>query len=315
MGNDGIELAPISTWERDGNLKVLVSAAQQLRHRPKITAKNLVVAPESQRKAAEESIVTAVNLIAVGQGCRRTISSPTPCLVFVATSVEAAGWLAQRSGLHRSPLRNTTHTFERMDLDESAVAELTDRTDGAALLVEALAHDHPMGRFHDLVRLFERAFATPPGKLTDPVVAFLDPRFGYSRDEVADWFEKMRGPATHADVRDVFLVETDVQPVVGRMEQAAQDVLFNKATWRDPGASRRRVWMPRCGTSDNRGSVFITQGSEGALTQRLLDEYAAFPLDLEGIIVAPPADWWPRDGAALQTAEAGVNIIANDGVG
>jgi len=156
-----VELAPIRTWDLDGNLKVLVAASQVLDYLPKVTKENLVVVPDAIRKTAEESIEVAANLVAVAQGCRRQIASPTPCVVLVATGDDARAWLADRSDLLRGEPRRAMSTREAMDLDESALNALRDRADGVALLVEAMSHDHAMGRFHEFIRLFERAFRGP----------------------------------------------------------------------------------------------------------------------------------------------------------
>ncbi len=52
---------------------------------------------------------------------------------------------------------------------------LFDRLDGVALLAEALNSPAPLGRYLQLMRLFERAFRRGPGRLTDPLVELLQP--------------------------------------------------------------------------------------------------------------------------------------------
>jgi hypothetical protein len=305
-----IKIAPISIWPEEDGLKILLAATYPLKHLPKVTKENLVVLPQRQRTAAEEAIEIAANLIAVAQGCRRQIASPTPCVVLVATDQTGGSWLADRDGvLEGSPIA-TMSTDEQIDLDEAALNALADRLDGVALLVEALAHDHAMGKFRDLMRLFERAFALAPRRLAAPVTSFLDTRFGYTKEEVAVWFEKFRDPATHADSRNDFLLETDVRPVVGRMEQAAVDVLFNKRDWRDASTARRELWQPNTGTTDDKGNVFLTKGAAARLQAQLLDEHGAFPLDLTGIISRPPAEWWPpREAQSLTSGQGVIEIV------
>lgn len=194
-------------------------------------------------------------------------------------------------------LKRRVTASSSLDCDASVLNQLQDRLDGVKLLVEALAHSHATGRFHDLVRVFERGFKLRPNKLTDPMLAFLDPRFGYTRVEVGDWFETHRDAATHADQRPEFSVEADLRPLVDRMEQAAVDVVFNKERWRDDSTDRRAVWTPHAGTDGPDGRVFVTEGhaSSPPLKHELIDEFGCFPMNLSGFITSPPDDWWPRE--------------------
>jgi hypothetical protein len=251
---DEIEVKHLRDWEHDGALKVLLAGVQLLDRRPKVTRENLVVVPKRERQAAEEAIEIAANLIAVAQGCRRVIESPTPYVGFIPQSDAARRWLEDRAGLLHRQLQGRLRLVRRVDLGKDTLSALADRTEGVALLVEALAQDHATGQFHDFIRLFEHAFALPPRKLTAPLSAFLHPRFGYTRDEVAVWLEQYRDAVTHADTRNKFLLETDVRPVIDRMEQVATDVLFNKLTWRDHGSARRELWTPPRGQQTEKGA-------------------------------------------------------------
>ncbi len=172
-----VDVSPVSAYESAENLKLLVAAATQLEYRPKVMTAGEVVVPAKQRVAAERAIELAANLVAVAQGCRRHIASPWPPVVFIATGEEGRSWLAERSGIQHRRLQGKSRTTERIDLDASVLSKLSDREDGVALLVEALSHDHAMGRFHEqLIRLFERAFARPAKTLTSPLNEFLSPR-------------------------------------------------------------------------------------------------------------------------------------------
>lgn len=86
---------------------------------------------------------------------------------------------------------------ERIDLNDAALGEAArDRPDCLQLLAEALSNSHPTGRFRELIRFFERAFA----KSGKPLVRLLDAHLsgnqelGFSRGEVANW-EKHRNLA------------------------------------------------------------------------------------------------------------------------
>lgn len=312
VDHEGIEVAHLRLWEdEDDRLGMLVSASQVLDYRPKVSADNEVVVPDKQRAAGEVAIEVAANLIAVSQGCRRHISSPWPPVVFVARGDDGRSWLEARAGIKHERLQRRVSAPEGLDLDESALNELQDRLDGVELLIEVLAQDHATGRYRDLIRLFERAFKLPPGKLTDAVAAFLDPRFGYTKEELRDWFETHRDPATHADQRNEFSVEADVRPVVDRMEQAALDVLFNKQHWRDDSADRRAVWTPRSGSEGPDGQVFVTRGdSPPPLLGQVLDEFGCFTMNLGGVITSTPEEWWPRKHPSTSTTEpAQVHIV------
>jgi hypothetical protein len=196
----------------------------------------------------------------------------------------------------------------RINLDKHALSALADRTDGVALLVEALAQEHAIGKFRDFVRLFERAFALPPRKLTSPLTSFLYSQFGYTRDEIAVWLEQYRDAVTHADTRTKFLLETDVRPVIDRMEQAATDVLFNKLAWRDGGWKRRQLWTPPRGTTNRAGRIFVTLTDQDAsLRAEPLDEYGAF--SLTGKIPGSFENWWPTHFGAPRDLEVVADII------
>ena len=182
-----------------------------------------------------------------------------------------------------------------------------DRSDGAALLAEALAHDHPTGKFHELIRLFERAFARPAKLLVEPLQTFLNPSYGYTEEELARWFEQLRDPATHADARADVVFEKDVRPVIARMEQAAFDVLLNKAQWRDPASDRKDIWNPATGTNDAANSIFLTKGKDAQLSFQLTDQFGAYPLDLAAGLAPLPEGWFAEGiigGGSGQTPEA-----------
>jgi hypothetical protein len=255
-----IEVRPLQTYGVNGGLKALISAAIPLRYFPKVTAPGEVVVPRRERADCERAAERAINLVSVGHGCSRQIASPWPSSVFVATSDAARQWLADRKGLHHAKLKMAAvRTRDRVELDPDALNQLSDRDDGVALMAEALGTGHATARFHEFVRLFERAFAKSSSKLVEPLRAFLSPRLGYTEAELTRWFGELRDPATHADVRSRIVLEVDIRPVVDRMEQAAYDVLLNKKTWRDASIDRRDVWAPDSGTTNAAGDAFIVQ--------------------------------------------------------
>lgn len=117
-------------------------------------------------------------MVSVAHGCRRQIASPWPVVVFVATTDAAQQWLAEKKGLQHGKLKAAAvRTRDRMELDGAVLNRLSDRDDGVALMAEALGAGHATARFHEFVRLFERAFATPSRELIEPLCDFLAPRF------------------------------------------------------------------------------------------------------------------------------------------
>jgi hypothetical protein len=287
----------IGAWTVKGRTRMLVAAEVALDALPEVTGDDEVVVPEEKRREAETALESAANLIAVSTGGHRSISSPMPHVAFRAESETEQAWLTSKAGFAESGERQAvTGSAFRIDLDEDAINALRDRLDGVALLAEALAHKHATGQFHELVRLFERAFARASNRLLDPLANFLakaDP--DYARDEVENWVVGLRHPATHADVAAEFATEADIRPVVSRMTMAAYEVLFNKNTWRSPASGRREVWKPSAGSSaPDSNDIFLTKGRAAKLRFQLLDQFGAYPLDLSAGLPSLSDDCWPR---------------------
>src|SRR4029453_885970 len=229
LGN--VRVQTHGSWRKEKSLKLLASATLRLSQYPEITSEDLVIVPADLRSQAEFALETAANLISIIERSKRSISSPTPCVVFIPESKKTGigllrawyrvqegrhGWGACSSGLHgrseagRGPFR------------------------WRLLLAEAMAHEHATGKFHELNRFFERAFTRRGTHLVKPLFKPLEPaNLGYTKAEIKEWVFDLRHPATHADRNRSFLLESDVRPVVGRMEQAAYEVLLKKEFWRN----------------------------------------------------------------------------------
>lgn len=178
--------------------------------------------------------------------------------------------------------------------DDDLVGDLLDRLDGVALLAEALNHDAAIGRYGQLVRVFERAFAAANVALTTPLTDFLVGHTShlFSAEEIAEWLES-RGAAIHADRRPEILLESDLRPIVPRMTEAAYDVLFNKRDWHSNSVDRRSGWKAASGSSGVNGDLYGTQGRATAFGMQLLDSFGAYPVALMGPfdVVLPRAAW------------------------
>jgi hypothetical protein len=295
LTNDDVEVRALDTASVEDGTRQLVAALRRLEYRPKLTSEGGVVVPAKARREAEAGIDHAADLIAVTQVTRRSVSSAWPPVALFADGDEGREWLQRARFFDFSgegQEGNSSMTWS-VELTDEVQQGLQDRLDGVALLAEALAHRHATGRFHEFMRLFERGFATPSSRLAGPLTALLDPKFGYTEDEVQYWTETLRDPATHADVRPSFVVESETRPVIGRMRQAAYDVLFNKQSWRSPDTERRALWSPPAGTTSGSGNMFVVQGSTGiAMQHQLTDPFGEYPLDLSAGLSSLPDGWW-----------------------
>jgi len=282
-----------------GRLRILVTAGINLSERPALNEDRLVIVPEGPLKQAEFAIETTANLIAVSERCKRSISSPMPSVAFLPEDQQTREWLDSTNGLLRTGTGIVSMSGLRIDPDTTAQV-CSERPDGAALMAEALAHDHPTGTFRELLRVFERAFTLTSSKLVVPLTEFLaGADMGYSEPEVRRWLTTLRHPATHADRKPTFVLESDIRPVVPRMMQAAYDVLFNKDSWRSPSTRRREVWRPPTGTASDSFDIYLTPGEALQMDVEILDEVGSYPWEPNVVISRhmPPEMWseWPSD--------------------
>jgi hypothetical protein len=310
MRFNDVELSTREARDAEGKDQILLAAGRRLRYRPKVKDDGGVIVPERERREAETAIETAVNLVAISQGTRSSISSPTPAAALLADGDDGREWLAAASYLDlRPPGNGRPQPSWKIELSDEIQAGLADRLDGVALLAEALGHGHPTGRFHEYLRLFERAFASPTRNLAEPLAEVLDPRFGYTIEEIEHWLGVLRDPATHADIRPKFVLEADTRAVVGRMRQAAFDLLMNKERWRSADTARRKLWRAPTGTSGVGNDIFATRGEALAITAQLMDPFDAYPMNLAAIINPLPAGWWaPMPPADPPSAEGLLEI-------
>lgn len=261
---------------------------------PTIDDAGLVRVPEEARRRAEQAIVEYADLLGVVYQCKRTILSPDPCVAVYPADTDDARLLDGCSGL-QTPIVTRPRTIVLPELrPESPYRDLlSDRLDGLALLADSLAEDGAVGRVHDLFRLFERAFARGPSGCASPLRQFLATAsrpLGYSESEVTHWFQHLRPIVTHADRRDEYARGSDVEPYLSRVELAAYDVLFNKATWRNPAADRR-AGIELTGGIDPDGTVVLFR-QNGTVVLTWLDPFGVFEIDRGAkFTVSPPAIW------------------------
>jgi hypothetical protein len=292
-GDVVVETLPIGEKAIEGDrLKLLVSGQVQLESLPDLKDR-VVVVPDEPRKKAEAAIEAAANIIAVAEKCKRSISSPFPYIAFLPENDDELTWLEDTQGMSLG-LAGIQATKYSIVMDDSLFKGLQDRLDGVALLAETLSHEYPTGRFHEFIRLFERAFHLPPSKFVKKLSQFLaGANQDYERTEVQSWID-LRDPATHADENAYFVLESDVRPIIARMEQAAYDVLFNKSDWHNSSKERRDLWQPPAATTSSTSNLSIKQRSSFLLFFQALDGFKSYPLDLSSAIGKLPEGWWAR---------------------
>ena len=158
------------------------------------------------------------------------------------------------------------------------LACLNDR-EGIPLLAEAMSQDQMGGRFRDLLRVFERAFAESADRLVPMLPDFLAlrPRLVYSKTEAKYWIVRLRGRAIHAD-RHPPLTGADLENYVDRILLAAYEVLFNKENWHSYDSSRRDVWTPLTGPLDTDGNCCLQPRTEAPHLGQLYETYGVSPL-------------------------------------
>lgn len=283
---------------KEKDTKIIAHATIPLDKLPEVNDRNLVIVPHDKRRLAELSLEAVANLMAVSCGCSRKIASPSPSVALMPETDDELSWLRARKAIDVNRGLSTGAT--RLISPEKTFELLCDRPDGLSLLSEALSHSHVTGRFHELIRLFERAFTLSSSKLIRFLSDYLSTTtLGYSSSEVKDWICKYRHPVTHADRRDDFLLESDIRLIIDRVEQAAYDVLFNKKEWRSTSTDRRNFWTPETGTSSPTGELFLRPGTETAIVIHLLDTFSAYPQDLSACLEKLPDGWW----AEFETAK------------
>jgi hypothetical protein len=298
LHTDGASIQTEWSREREsGGLQIFVVASTDLSERPEVNEDGLVIVPEEPLKLTEALIETSANLVAISERCKRSISSPMPSVAFLPEDQETWEWLDSTNGVLRNRSGGVVSTGgPSIDLD-TTIKLASDRSDGVALLAEALAHEHPTGMFHELMRLFERAFRLGPYKLVQPLAEFLAgaDNMNCTSSEVERWIITLRHPATHADRRPSFVLESDVRPVIPRMIQAAYDVLFNKEVWRTPSTQRRDLWRPTSGTTGESFDLYLVQGNPMRVQLQHFDEVGSYPLNLEeGLRMPLPPELWAK---------------------
>jgi hypothetical protein len=295
----GVAVSVINTEEIGSRLRLLVVADMPLSpdEQLRVDAERLVIVPEETRRAAEAALEAVANLVSLATGYSRTITSPNLQVAFRIETDDDRRFFASCSGLRGAELGVSAGRMS-IYVDKEALAHLSDRQEGVALVAEALAQHHPTGRYHELLRVFEQAFAESADPLVPLLAAFLAqrPRLGYTKTEVKRWVVRLRGAATHAD-RHAPLLEEDLRDIIDRMLLAAYETVFNKQAWYSRDTARRDIWTPITGPLEPSGKWFVMQcRTEAPLKGQLFDPYGSYPLELGTAGLRLEDSCWPQRG-------------------
>ena len=294
ISSDGVDLRELFQKVESRKIRTVVVAISDVTGAVNLDEENLLVLPEDRIAKSHAIIEAFANLVSIANCCPRSISSPHPTVALLPESDEEKGFLSGSNGIKTKSISRIRSDC-RFDLAAFDISSLNDRWDGVALLSEFQNHSHPTGKFHELMRLFERAFASAGAGLYKPLLHFLSSgALGFTKGEIKPWSVDIRHPVTHADRLDELYLEHHVLPHIPRMELAAYDVLLNKRQWHSVDSGRRDVWRAVSGPSGPGPDLFVTRGKALSLTFAAVDFLGAYYLDLGGVLTTHPANWYVR---------------------
>lgn len=272
----------------------LIAKAKTPIDTPVLDDGELVVIPDGPRRQCEAAIMRAADVLAISTRCARSVVTGTPPLALVPEGAADLALLAKARAIRADAPHALSTFITAVGLADLGPA-LHGRWDGAALLAEAYSHTQLSGRYREFVRLFEAAFGGAFTEMAKKLAQTLMPGMGYTRAEVREW-QALRHAFSHADGKktDEIALESDARRVIQRMEQAALDILMNKAEWGQWSTARRNIWRPEAITVDATGKGVVLQGSAPTLEWLLLDEFGVFPRVVELQHTKLPSEWWHR---------------------
>jgi len=249
--------------------------------------------PEEHRILCEKAIARHAALLGVVHQAEHVIFSPRPYLMLEPASDREVEWLLMTDrlaipGLSGGGVRIAPGEW----IDQDFARVLADRLEGVALLAAGLSGGQGVAKLHELMRVFENGFRLAGHSLVEPLTKFLQsyPKWelGYESKEVRRWIADLRHPATHADLRHAksIVMDSDVAADLPRIEQAAYDVLFNKARWHHASFDRfQRFSFVAMATQT---ASVVAPGAQLLMTDRM-DHFRAFRLDEACLLDTDPS--------------------------
>ena len=285
----------------NGTHWIVVTAVLPITELPQYDAQGLVAVPVAERERLEEAIEFLANARALARATPCEVFSPSlQCVFFEPMCDEDRAWFAQRSGLQAPHGAVSSLAFLAGTDLSLALQAAEDRVEGVALFNDAIANPHPMGTFRDLILVFEQLFDEVAQNV--PVMARLvlesvDTRFGYTDAEVRAWF-KLRNRCFHAphekkSRRKPLVKPREVQPLIGRMRQAAYDLLLHKRDWNSRTTHRRNLSPLRAFTTGPT-SATVSGNVEISLSVPMRDPYGRFEMTGNVKFQNVPQMWWPQ---------------------
>ena len=249
----------------------------------------------------DDAVHRAVALLTLAQRASFSASGVAPVVGLLGTNDELRPLVGHALNDLR-PAITVPHVHDPIDLSIETISALNDRPDGLMLLAEALSDQNMLGRYVQLLRLLEHAFGSQLGKFNRELIDFLGDsatRHRFTPKEISQWVES-RPRVMHSD-RAAIWYARDVERTVHRLQEAATDVLFNKARWQQRDAQRRACRVPRRGTCDSNAGMFLTAGLDFKSDVRILEPFGSFPLFLGGGVesLVPLGLWAIAEGERL----------------
>ena len=248
--------------------------------------------PEKERGLCERSVEFVAKSLAVCNDSSVSFYTPSGLYITFEYETEEELKILRTSNGFRTSKDTISTSCELPQLDLDLMNKLTDRADGVYLFSEALGHSSESGGFRDYIRLFENAFALSSKQLTKKMVQFLNPKMGYTTQEINSWIS-LRDPLNHADFKKSknIMLTKDIQEKIHRIKQAAYDVLINKKAWHARSKERRNLWDPSFFSNGENGMT-VTPGSR--VTLRLLDRFKVYQKHLNSSVNELPDIYWPN---------------------
>jgi len=290
-----------TTLNGESNRHILAIASIDLSPGIQVDADGYVVLPAGYRSECEDAIMYCADVLGVCARSRRRVGSAFPSVAFSELSGSERTLLDSSRGF--LPMTAAVASaVPTVDLaNAQLMASLKDRAAGVYLLAEVHSSDSSLARYRELLRFFEHAFRLDSVSLQARLSIFLSGAgYGYTANEIADWMT-LRGGVVHGDFKRAkrLVTESEVRLVLGRMEQAAYDVLFNKQLWHDNSSARRLMYKPDCALGEGGATnLRLRAGAPAQFIITALDDWSVFPKNFQAVWTQLPDSWWVGPRAA-----------------